>query len=131
MSFRAQRAMYSARLATTSKDPKGKVLTGFGLHVQLGAVLAAQALHHAVDALDVVVAAADELEQALLGVLPQDPSTCRPDTARGNSRKVAAATAWRTVEYSRTKIRFAHQRCGHLLEELISAQRCLVCVWNT
>ena len=46
------------------------MITCTSLHVQRRAVLAAEALHHAVDALDVVVATADELEQALLRVLP-------------------------------------------------------------
>jgi len=40
-----------------------------------GAVFRAQTLHHAVDARDVVVGAADELEQTLRGVLPEHPST--------------------------------------------------------
>ena len=37
----------------------------------------AQALNHAVDARDVVVAGAHKLEQALHWILPQDPSTFR------------------------------------------------------
>ena len=50
--------------------------------LQGGAIGAAEALHHAVDALDVVVAAANELEKALLRVLPQDPGTCSPSAQR-------------------------------------------------
>lgn len=44
--------------------------------VQAGAELPAQRLHHAVDAGDVVVTAADELEGALHRVLPQHPCSC-------------------------------------------------------
>ena len=42
-----------------------------------GSVGAAQAVDHAVDPGDVVVGGADELEQALQGVLPQHPGSCR------------------------------------------------------
>lgn len=48
---------------------------------QSGAIRAAEALYHAVDARDVVVGAAHELEQALHRVLPQHARTC-PHTHR-------------------------------------------------
>ena len=43
---------------------------------QWRAIGRAQALHHAMDAGDVVVGAADKLEEALHRVLPQHPCTC-------------------------------------------------------
>ena len=46
--------------------------------MQGGSVTAAQPLNHAVDAGNVVVGGADELEQAFQRVLPQHPGTCNP-----------------------------------------------------
>lgn len=47
-----------------------------GHDVQGRAIHAAQALHHAVDAGDVVVGGAHKLEQTLHRVLPQHPGPC-------------------------------------------------------